>query len=61
MAEKSAVTRQDHDRTILPVYAPAQFIPVKGKGSRVWDQQGNEYVDFAAGIAVTALGTVTRR
>lgn len=56
MAEKSAVTRQDHDRTILPVYAPAQFIPVKGKGSRVWDQQGNEYVDFAAGIAVTALG-----
>jgi acetylornithine/N-succinyldiaminopimelate aminotransferase len=56
MAEKSAVTRQDHDRTILPVYAPAQFIPVKGKGSRIWDQQGNEYVDFAAGIAVTALG-----
>lgn len=56
MAENSAVTRQDHDRTILPVYAPAQFIPVKGKGSRVWDQQGNEYVDFAAGIAVTALG-----
>lgn len=56
MAEKSAVTRQDHDRTILPVYAPAQFIPVKGKGSRVWDQQGTEYVDFAGGIAVTALG-----
>jgi len=56
MAEKSAVTRQDHDRTILPVYAPAQFIPVKGEGSRIWDQQGNEYVDFAAGIAVTALG-----
>lgn len=56
MAEKSAVTRQDHDRTILPVYAPAQFIPVKGEGSRVWDQQGTEYVDFAGGIAVTALG-----
>ena len=32
------------------------FIPVKGKGSRVWDQQGKEYVDFAGGIAVTALG-----
>nr|VUD29730.1 acetylornithine aminotransferase [Raoultella sp. NCTC 9187] len=37
-------------------YAPAEFIPVKGKGSRVWDQQGKEYVDFAGGIAVTALG-----
>ncbi|MDI5303790.1 aminotransferase class III-fold pyridoxal phosphate-dependent enzyme, partial [Salmonella enterica subsp. enterica serovar Anatum] len=40
----------------LPVYAPADFIPVKGKGSRVWDQQGKEYIDFAGGIAVTALG-----
>ena len=29
---------------------------MKGKGSRVWDQQGKEYVDFAGGIAVTALG-----
>ncbi|MDK7189652.1 aminotransferase class III-fold pyridoxal phosphate-dependent enzyme, partial [Bifidobacterium sp. UMB1230] len=25
-------------------------------GSRIWDQQGKEYVDFAGGIAVTALG-----
>ena len=29
---------------------------LKGKGSRVWDQQGKEYIDFAGGIAVTALG-----
>ncbi len=29
---------------------------MKGKGSRVWDQQGKEYIDFAGGIAVTALG-----
>ncbi|ANI30444.1 acetylornithine aminotransferase [Yersinia entomophaga] len=56
MTEKSAVNRSTFDRVILPVYAPAQFIPVKGKGSRVWDQQGNEYIDFAGGIAVTALG-----
>ncbi|WP_159335475.1 aminotransferase class III-fold pyridoxal phosphate-dependent enzyme, partial [Klebsiella pneumoniae] len=41
---------------MLPIYAPAEFIPVKGKGSRVWDQQGKEYIDFAGGIAVTALG-----
>ncbi|MGK2946223.1 MAG: bifunctional acetylornithine/succinyldiaminopimelate transaminase [Candidatus Malihini olakiniferum] len=51
-----AVTRATHDKLILPVYAPAKFVPVKGKGSRVWDQQGREYVDFAGGIAVTALG-----
>ncbi|HDL6853097.1 TPA: aspartate aminotransferase family protein [Yersinia enterocolitica] len=56
MADKLAVTRSTFDQVILPVYAPAQFIPVKGKGSRVWDQQGTEYIDFAGGIAVTALG-----
>ncbi|MTD37288.1 acetylornithine/succinylornithine family transaminase [Erwinia sp. CPCC 100877] len=54
--ENSAITRATFDDVILPVYAPAQFIPVKGQGSRVWDQQGKEYVDFAGGIAVTALG-----
>ncbi|WP_145521295.1 bifunctional acetylornithine/succinyldiaminopimelate transaminase [Yersinia aldovae] len=56
MTDKLAVTRSTFDQVILPVYAPAQFIPVKGKGSRVWDQQGAEYIDFAGGIAVTALG-----
>lgn len=55
-AEKPAVTRETFDKVILPVYAPAQFVPVKGKGSRVWDQQGKEYIDFSGGIAVTALG-----
>jgi len=55
-AEKIAVTRATFDEVILPVYAPAQFVPVKGKGSRVWDQQEKEYIDFSGGIAVTALG-----
>ncbi|AHF72968.1 bifunctional N-succinyldiaminopimelate-aminotransferase/acetylornithine transaminase protein [Candidatus Sodalis pierantonius str. SOPE] len=54
--DDAAVTRETFDQVILPVYAPAQFIPVQGKGSRVWDQQGKEYVDFSGGIAVTALG-----
>ncbi|WP_237932585.1 bifunctional acetylornithine/succinyldiaminopimelate transaminase [Buttiauxella sp. S19-1] len=54
--EQSAITRATFDEVILPIYAPAEFIPVKGQGSRVWDQQGKEYVDFAGGIAVTALG-----
>lgn len=29
---------------------------VRGEGSRLWDQQGKEYIDFAGGIAVNALG-----
>nr|MBA2817542.1 Acetylornithine/succinyldiaminopimelateaminotransferase [Candidatus Pantoea persica] len=35
--EKIAVTWESFDNVILPVYAPSQFVPVKGKGSRVWD------------------------
>jgi len=29
---------------------------VRGEGSRVWDSEGNEYLDFLSGIAVNALG-----
>lgn len=56
MTEKIKVTRSTYDQVILPIYAPAQFVPVRGKGSVVWDQEGKEYIDFAGGIAVTALG-----
>lgn len=51
-----SVKRELFDKVMLPVYAPAQFIPTKGLGSKVWDQNGNEFIDFAGGIAVTALG-----
>lgn len=40
----------------LPVYRPRDVVLDHGKGSRVWDTQGREYVDFGAGIAVNALG-----
>ncbi|MDN6651715.1 MAG: aminotransferase class III-fold pyridoxal phosphate-dependent enzyme, partial [Enterobacterales bacterium] len=56
MAKQQAVARDTFEKVMLPIYAPADFVPVRGKGSRVWDQQGREYVDFAGGIAVTALG-----
>lgn len=53
---QTPITRELFNEVILPIYAPAQFVPVKGQGSRVWDQHGKEYIDFAGGIAVTALG-----
>ena len=58
-ATKSAsmpVTRELFDQIMVPCYAPAPFLPVRGEGSRVWDQNGKLYIDFAAGVAVTALG-----
>lgn len=48
--------RQDFNQYMVPVFAPAPFILVRGEGSRLWDQQEKEYIDFAGGIAVTALG-----
>jgi len=50
------VTRATFDEVMFPNYAPSAIIPVRGEGSRVWDQEGKEYIDFAGGIAVTALG-----
>ncbi|TXH95247.1 MAG: aspartate aminotransferase family protein [Pseudomonas sp.] len=50
------VQRADFDQYLVPNYAPAAFIPVRGQGSRVWDQSGRELIDFAGGIAVNALG-----
>ena len=40
----------------LPVYKPRDLILDHGKGARVWDTDGREYIDFGAGIAVNALG-----
>ncbi|CAH0541662.1 aspartate aminotransferase family protein [Vibrio marisflavi] len=50
------VERGLFDEVMVPCYNPMEMIPVKGEGSRVWDQQGNEYIDFAGGIAVSCLG-----
>ncbi|PAV48789.1 bifunctional succinylornithine transaminase/acetylornithine transaminase [Pseudomonas sp. HAR-UPW-AIA-41] len=52
----SHVQRADFDQVMVPNYAPAAFIPVRGEGSRVWDQSGRELIDFAGGIAVNTLG-----
>lgn len=55
-AVESGVTRQTFDDVMVPVFAPASFIPVRAKGLEVWDQSGKRYLDLSAGIAVMALG-----
>ncbi|MBD8600481.1 aspartate aminotransferase family protein [Pseudomonas sp. CFBP 8772] len=54
--EQVPVQRADFDQVMVPNYAPAAFIPVRGQGSRVWDQSGRELIDFSGGIAVNVLG-----
>ncbi|MET4693194.1 aspartate aminotransferase family protein [Endozoicomonas lisbonensis] len=51
-----SVSRATFDEVMVPNYAPQKVVPVRGKGSRIWDQEGREYIDFAGGIAVNALG-----
>ncbi|MFV0262635.1 MAG: aspartate aminotransferase family protein [Kluyvera sp.] len=51
-----SISRQNFEQWMMPVYAPAPFIPVRGEGAWLWDQQGKGYIDFAGGIAVNALG-----
>lgn len=50
------VTRATFDDVMVPNYAPSAIIPVRGEGSRIWDTNENEYIDFAGGIAVTSVG-----
>ncbi|BCA40069.1 aspartate aminotransferase family protein [Kluyvera ascorbata] len=51
-----SISRQYFDQWMMQVYAPAPFIPVRGEGAWLWDQEGKGYIDFAGGIAVNALG-----
>ncbi|KAE9525355.1 aspartate aminotransferase family protein [Testudinibacter aquarius] len=49
-------TRATFDQVLIQNYTPADFIPVRGKGSTVWDQDGKDYIDFTSGVAVNSLG-----
>lgn len=53
---KDKISRDMFEKVMVPCYNPMSIIPVKGQGSRVWDQDDIEYIDFAGGIAVSCLG-----
>ena len=48
--------RAEYDRAALPVFSPPKPTLTRGAGSRVWDSDGREYVDFGGGVAVLSLG-----
>ena len=41
---------------IFPTYKRLPIVLVKGKGTKLWDQEGKEYLDFFSGLAVCSLG-----
>jgi len=44
------------DQYVMPTYGRYPLAFVRGQGSRVWDADGKEYLDFGGGIAVNVLG-----
>lgn len=44
------------ESALFNTYASYPITLVKGKGSRVWDDKGKEYLDFMSGLAVANLG-----
>ena len=44
------------DKYVARTYARIPIALVRGRGTKVWDADGKEYLDFLAGIAVNSLG-----
>ena len=44
------------EKYYLPVFGRYQLALTHGKGCKLYDADGNEYLDFLAGIAVNSLG-----
>ena len=48
-------TVERYRKYVMPTYAP-KILFTRGQGARLWDAEGTEYLDFAAGISVCNLG-----
>jgi 4-aminobutyrate aminotransferase len=56
-SERSRAIVARDAKTLSPSYTRSYgFVMSHGKGAEVWDMDGNQYIDFAAGIAVLSTG-----
>ena len=49
-------SKERYAASLMNTFGPPQLVLTQGKGSRIWDEDGREYVDLLAGIAVNSLG-----
>ena len=49
-------TAELYSQHVLPTYGRFPLVPVRGAGSRLWDETGRSFIDFCMGIAVCSLG-----
>jgi len=47
---------EEADHYLMPTYSRFPIVLRKGRGVRVWDIHGREYLDFVGGVAVNVLG-----
>lgn len=59
MEEKQII--EQSEKIFIPTYSRFPIILRKGRGVKVWDVNGKEYLDFLAGIAVNVLGHCPRK
>lgn len=52
----SLFSAEEFDRSVMQTYGRFPLALERGEGCRVWDTQGQEYLDFVAGIATCTLG-----
>ncbi|UGS36218.1 acetylornithine/succinylornithine family transaminase [Capillimicrobium parvum] len=50
------MTRTQTDHHLLPTYARFPVAFERGSGTRLWDDEGHEYLDFLSGISVSSVG-----
>lgn len=56
MSEAFETIKSEEEKLLMKTYARYPLAIARGRGSRLWDCDGKEYVDLLAGIAVTGLG-----
>jgi acetylornithine aminotransferase len=56
MTGSSEAIKAAAGRVLMNTYGRYDLVLAKGAGCRVWDPEGNEYIDFLAGLAVASLG-----
>ncbi|HEX7087303.1 MAG TPA: aspartate aminotransferase family protein [Vicinamibacterales bacterium] len=54
--DSAARVRELEAAHVLQTYRRAPIVIVRGEGSRVWDSDGQAYVDFTSGVGVASLG-----
>lgn len=55
MTDKNDLVKRE-SKSIFQTYGRQDVLLVRGSGARVWDSEGQEYLDFVAGIAVNSVG-----